>query len=254
MRAAGKLDPVGKLFRDAWRLFDEKGWGVFKVVVIPLFLLSLPRFFGKDDLVGLSIAALLALLGLILFIPAIPAAIEVYNSETSSGAAYRRGWTMFWGLVWLVILQVCTVFGGFVMLIIPGILLAIWFSLSQIIFVLEGKRGMEVLARSRAYVSGYWWATLGRTLLMGLVVIGISIVLMIPFGLALGTHLGAAVTALIIDLAVFPFGLAYSYVLYQNFKRLKPEVSAGAATQKKMFIKVAAIVGLVGAILSFCLS
>jgi hypothetical protein len=44
-----------------------------------------------------------------------------------------------------------------------------WIFLAQVIMV-EGRRGEEVLARSAELVSGRWWNTLGRFIVVGLVV------------------------------------------------------------------------------------
>ena len=247
--ALQRLDPVGKLFSDAWQLFGEKGMQVFKIIVIPTILVSLPRIAMGLHPGASALAGFLALVGAILYIPAVPATLFTYNEGVSMGEAYRRGWKLFWPFLWLGILQGLVTIGGLMMAIIPGILMGVWFFFSHYTFVLEGKRGLAAMTESRSYVRGYWWASLGRAILVGLVVIAVVIVLTIPLSIIFGKDAGAGLGNLIASLVTTPFSIAYLFVLYRNFKALKPGVATEDPKQNgKTFFTVSAVVGIFGMI------
>src|SRR4051794_12396245 len=54
---------------------------------------------------------------------------------------------------------------GTVMLIIPGILIGVWTSVSTPVAALEGLRNSDALSRSRNLVRGHFWHALGTLLL-----------------------------------------------------------------------------------------
>lgn len=57
----------------------------------------------------------------------------------------------------VALLQILVTVGGFILLIIPGILFFVWFSLSQFTVMLDGKRGFESLQTSKSMVKGRFW-------------------------------------------------------------------------------------------------
>jgi hypothetical protein len=67
------------------------------------------------------------------------------------------------------------------LLIVPGVYLAIrWFFVSQAV-VLEGRRGPEALTASAAAVQGNWWRTAGIVLLANLAALLPGLLLTVPF-------------------------------------------------------------------------
>lgn len=60
------------------------------------------------------------------------------------------------------ILSGLAVFGGLILLIIPGIVFSIWFAFTTTTIVLDGKRGVGALSYSKQLVKGRWVATLIR--------------------------------------------------------------------------------------------
>lgn len=57
----------------------------------------------------------------------------------------------------VALLQILVTIGGLILLIIPGILFFVWFSLSQFTVMLDGKRGFEALQTSKSMVKGRFW-------------------------------------------------------------------------------------------------
>ncbi len=106
------------------------------------------------------------------------------------------------------------VLGGYVLLIIPGIIFSIWFSLSIFILLTEKKKGREALRASKILVSGYFWPLILRTLILTLAVSLVSMVLsLIPL---VGSLANMAIT-----LFILPFSNIYFYFIYKDLKRIK---------------------------------
>jgi hypothetical protein len=94
-----------------------------------------------------------------------------------------------------------------------------WAFISQVI-MLEQKAGEEVLATSAQLVSGYWWATAGRLLVSGIIVLvpaffvsGLAVV-------ALPAILSAFVDAAIVFVTV-PYGIISTTLMYFDLKARK---------------------------------
>jgi hypothetical protein len=88
----------------------------------------------------------------------------------------------FWSVLWISILTGLVVWGGFVLLLVPGIIMATYIALSQIVLVTEGNKGISALMRSRELVYGNWLAVFGRMAGVQLVYFGIMVVIGIIVG------------------------------------------------------------------------
>src|SRR5258706_8350382 len=82
--------------------------------------------------------------------------------------AYRKSLVLALPSFVIALLSIVIILGGFLLLIIPGIYLAIAYSFSQYALFSDNKRGMEALRASKFYVKGNWWGVFGRGLLFGL--------------------------------------------------------------------------------------
>lgn len=129
-------------------------------------------------------------------------------------------------------LQALIVLGGTLLLIIPGVIFWVWYSLSQVAAGLEDKRPVESLAFSRALVQGRFFATLWR-LIAGPVVIGLlyaffSAAFLVILARLLSVDvsiifsdtppLWSQIVQSIVDIFFIPLFLIYTVLLYQDFK------------------------------------
>jgi hypothetical protein len=94
---------------------------------------------------------------------------------------------------------------GFILLI-PGIIFAIWFFFSEYALIFDGFKGVAALKRSKGLVQGYWWAVFGRLILMGLITFAFSFV---PLVDSIGSFLAGI------------YAIVYFSVLYEDLKRVK---------------------------------
>ena len=105
----------------------------------------------------------------------------VLGTRISPGEALNRLNGRIWRLVGLSFLVSLLTLLGVVLLIIPGIYVAVLLSFATPVFVLERTRVGEALSRSAELVRGAWWRTFGIALLGGLVGGIISGIVQVPF-------------------------------------------------------------------------
>lgn len=64
--------------------------------------------------------------------------------------------------IWISLLAGVIVFGGTLLLIIPGLIFSLWYLFASTHLIVDGTRGYAALKASRALVVGRWWAVLWR--------------------------------------------------------------------------------------------
>jgi len=108
---------------------------------------------------------------------------------------------------------------GFVLLIIPGVLFAIWYGFIYLGVVFDELGVMASLKNSKELVKGHWWAVMGRLVLWGVIVLGINII----FAIILYSSKNDIINILynLITLVVGPFSVIYYMVVYKDLKKIK---------------------------------
>lgn len=140
----------------------------------------------------------------------------------SLGFALRR----FHSILWIVMLGGFLTVLGLVLLVIPGIYLAVAFAVALPVLMTEGLRGRTALGRSRHLVKGRWWKTLLLLVVAGLLA---SIVGGVISGALTGVivatpddpvlvFLISALAATAGALVTTPFSAAYHTVLYFDLR------------------------------------
>ncbi len=135
----------------------------------------------------------------------------------------------FWSLLWVLFLNVILVILWSLLLIIPGIIMSIYYSLSLYTLIFEDKKGMEALRESKALIQGYWWGVLGRYLFLGLLVaitmmvLSAVIALLLSLGFVGGSNFNFEINLVMQVLASFlaPFYVIYPYFIYKDLTRIK---------------------------------
>lgn len=108
---------------------------------------------------------------------------------------------------------------GFALLIIPGILVTIWTSLSAFTLILENQKGLKALERSRFYVKGYGGVIFLYTI--GMLIFLIPIV--IP-GLLFPSkefRIWLSLYGSVVSIIISPISLGFSYLIYEHLKKVK---------------------------------
>ncbi|HVO28980.1 MAG TPA: hypothetical protein VMT81_03290 [Candidatus Paceibacterota bacterium] len=239
-----KLDPIGTLFGNAWRRYQERFSTAVLVFLVPIVLLGLVPLLGswKSPMADLT-GAVVEVASVIVVIMASTGLLAAIGKGTGFGESYRIGSQLFGAAVWIAILATFAVWGGLLLLIVPGIILGIRLMFTSYALVFENARGMKALAVSREYSKGFWWALVGRMLLTLLVFVVAVLVFCIPSVMVLGT-VGGAVIYYGIILFFTPFSICITYEIYENLRRLKPGAADDAAKSGRGFLKVCAWLGV----------
>lgn len=227
---ANKLKSVSNLFKEAWEQYSKH----FNVLV-PIMLLSGIGLYLQVIFIELGtngrtvdapyaalalVATLVYIAGMIWGFSALLNKIRRLDQPMTVKQAFIDAKPLILPLFIVGLLTGIFTLIGFILLIIPGIIVAVWLSFAMYIVVAENKTGMNALKASKSYVEGYWWPIFGRILLVGLVVAIISSVIgSIAIGL-FGQTIGSLINS-VVSLIITPFAVLYQYNLYLDVKRAK---------------------------------
>ncbi len=234
-----ELKPFGVLFKNSWEMYKARISTLAMLMILPfianaLYVVSLRKteviVHGVTKTVYQSGSASL-LIGLILLVLTLwvqVAVTHVADSKEDSldvSKLLSKSSGMILPLALVSILAGLAVVGGLILLIVPGIIFAIWFAFSAFTLILENKRGTEALKASKALVVGRWGAVFSRIILLALSVLGISILVSIIlsiFPYKIHTILSAGLSAFFVS----PIATIFSYLLYKELKAKKAAPSA----------------------------
>jgi hypothetical protein len=160
-----------------------------------------------DPIPGLSVASAMFELFLnLVMLPLANAAVihavaRLYLGQSvTAWEAIGRAFQRFWPLMGTSILMLMAIFGGLILLVVPGILFALWFSLSQHVVVIEDMAGAAALRRSKKLVRPH----LGTSLALGLIMLTITLLVIVgamfipqPHVQVVGVALASALTTLV---------------------------------------------------------
>jgi hypothetical protein len=113
---------------------------------------------------------------------------------------------------------------GFVLLVVPGVILALMFSLVYPVIMLEGIGVLGSLSRSRVLVSNRWLKTFGLLLLLGIIVAifnGVFVLVASPFGVV-SPLISGILTALITPIFAIAMTLYYYSMKARTLPPLPP--------------------------------
>ena len=226
---------IGALFRDSLAVYARHA-RVFiplsAAVVVPVFLavegVGLEKLTADyDDSPTLAEAAVPTVITFLVVTPIVTAiCIHALRSvaageRVGAGKAFVSGFEAFTPLFFAVLLAAVGIAAGFLLLVLPGVYLAVrWFFVPQTV-VIDAARGPDALTRSSEVVRGFWWRTFGLVVLINLAVAIPAFVLSAPFT-AIATSTDEAVWALIgsivAESVTAPFAALFSTLLYYDLK------------------------------------
>jgi hypothetical protein len=143
---------------------------------------------------------------------------EITKGQVNIGASVRFAVSKLLSIWALSIIVGIIVFLGFIALIVPGIILAIMYSLALPVLLIESKGVTESMGRSRQLVSHRWGKTFGTFLALGIIVIIASLIvsaITAPLGNILGPVANGILSAFYQPL--FPILVTVFY--YSNLAR-----------------------------------
>lgn len=195
------------------------------ILLVPLLLSYLAGLFTPPEETGvIDLAEWSVYLGLLLVsvianvFMTIAFTLALRDPSHTVAGAYRAATTFFWRYLGMSIVMSVLIVIGFLLLIVPGIILSVWFTFAAFVLVLENQSIRGSLRQSREYVRGRWWGVFGRLIVLTLVALVISVL----FGVVISLlAMGPAIDELILmimNLALVPVMMGYMYLMYQDIK------------------------------------
>lgn len=257
------LSGVTTILGQAWILYRSRLGTFLGVMITPmLVLIGLSAVLAGGGLLGSTLLSskfaaggigLLILLAIVFFLAifisqawgqtALLYAIKDSQERIGVRESYRRGWHKILSYLWLSFLVGFITIGGFLLLIIPGIIFTVWFSLAMFVLVAEDLKGMNALLKSREYVRGIWGGIFWRFFFIGALYLIISSVPVFIFSF-LKIPLGAEISRFVIGLFLTPLVMTYSFLVYSNIKAVKGEITFAPTRGQRTTFGVIAILGI----------
>jgi len=135
----------------------------------------------------------------------------VDNKKTTVKEVFSNSWKKLWPFSLLsIVLGILTVL-GLVLLIIPGILVLVWFNFAGFEMILKGSGIKESMLNSKKLVNGRFWKVFGRMVVFGIFMLLIQLM----FSLA-PYNIGSLVTPILGALTLLPYFLLYKELSVSN--------------------------------------
>jgi hypothetical protein len=152
------------------------------------------------------------------------------NPAMTAAMARESAKPLIWRYFFTTLLVGFYTFLWFLLFIIPGIIYGVRYTLAKYIVVDRNVSGGQALELSKKYVSGMWWQVAMSLLVLGGVTWLASLAVEVVGGIAtagFGEVAGVIISNVLflgLYLVITPYTNIYMMLLYENLKKLKPEV------------------------------
>lgn len=183
--------------------------------------------------------------------------LMLVHGKTSYWSQWHYSWKFaFSAFLITVYVQIVSQM-GFMLLVIPGIIISIYLAYSIYVLAGEERRGFDALIRSIELVYGRWWSVVGRSLLLVLIVCG-ALLLLGMIVIVSGEALGFLVYILAVPLLILGamWVLGTQVVLFESLQKLVPADSFDVSDRSaiKLWLRIAVILAIVLSIASLAFS
>ena len=223
----GQLPSANSIFKEAWAIYKQGFWYFLKISLVPvLAMLVLDLVTGMQAVGGIKPveALLIAVVAVaVIYISlwgwaTMLLAVKDYPNVVSVSDAYKNSKHLIWPLFVVGLLAGLAVMGGLILLIVPGIIFALWFSQSYFAVLDEKGKGTSALTYSKNLVKG----RLGEVFLKNLYIIVITIAISLVIGILTGGMNSNSQTSTIFNNLFSwiwtPLVTLYSYKLYKHLQ------------------------------------
>ncbi|MDO8626185.1 MAG: hypothetical protein Q7K39_01855 [Candidatus Magasanikbacteria bacterium] len=235
------LISVSDILKNSWEVYKKQWRGLviyMAFLFIPYFAISvlglagvlLDSVFPESAIVSnIILMALLVAGALFSLWTSLALTVALNNSlQGVAGMAWRdvfgKTAPRLWPFIYTSIIAALIIIGGALLLIVPGIIFAIWYAFITYSIVLENKEGMDALNHSKGLVAGRWLAILWRLLIPGivfaLVTAAVRLILVYPITYFIGseviTQLVDNILTALISAAIAPVATLAALNLYHS--------------------------------------
>ena len=182
-----------------------------------------------------SAALIVALVGVVIGViinAVLQAAIMRGAAQGSIGdpvdidASYKWGFARFGSVLLISILVGLAVLGGFILLIIPGIIFMVMFAVAIPALVVENLRGTDAMSRSWNLVKGNFWHALGLIIVAGIITAVVGGIVGAIGGAISDNWFVAWIFQAIAQIVTAPFAAIVSVLLYLDLRARREALSA----------------------------
>ncbi|MCK4400959.1 DUF1559 domain-containing protein [bacterium] len=220
-----ELMGIGELLKTSWAVIKNNIAILLGIIALYMVVTTgieyLPVIFQLFALPVTIIISLITGIGLIFAVNNI-----LEGNPADIRESYKTGFKKFFPYCWVIALVCLATVGGLLLLIIPGIIFGVWFSLAYLVRIIEGTGSTGALKRSKQLVKGNWWYVLGAPLVCG-IVYGICIYAPIgvlfaifKFGVKLPTKLCTPIFQIGTALAMVASTAVY-VLMFRNLRDIK---------------------------------
>lgn len=154
------------------------------------------------------------------------------GQEVNLGASVSWGLAHLWPVIWVSLMVGLATAAGYLLLVVPGIIIGGFLVVTIPAVIIEGRRGFDALSRSWQLVEGHWWHAFGTSFVAGLI-LGFGVGLFSGFLSALHAHWVLVMFADIAVSTVFtPFATLVSALLYVDLRVRKDGLTAESLSQQ----------------------
>lgn len=240
-----KLQEFTLLFDTAWATYKAHFTELLKANIVPVvvvtLLLAIFPFVGDfqtifEHLEVLDVVRILALtFGISMLVAAVSslnyiAQIRVLlggqNSEigpVSTRSAYEYASKLLFSYIGVLIVTALCIFAGLILLVVPGIVVAVWLSFSSFVVITGKAKGLEALRTSKRYVRGIWLQVFLRFIaaaFLGMLVSSAFAILQNLFSdIFNGNLVLENFLNFVYQLIITPYFTVYGYELYKDVVR-----------------------------------
>lgn len=240
---SGGLEGPVSLFKFGWGTFTQHWKVIAPIILLPSIIAYIGQilFYTKNP-VGYIVGFVVAIIAAVVSIASMPAAARAVHLVSTNPSTpvtlkgqYTFGFSLFWSMILLAIINTLASAGSFILFIIPGIIVAVYTSLYIFTFTVEGKRGFSALVESFNLIRGRWWPVFGRILFFivvmlafWIIVAGIQFIVglitgtpVVPKGdemQSMGSFVIQSIITLIVTAVIGPLSVGYMYRLYTSLK------------------------------------
>lgn len=232
--SAATLAPAGQILKQSFDIFKQRYVTLIGILAVPTVIGMLPALFvgPKPHAPTFTLSSNMGIFIFVWVIATVIAylwsacAVLVNLKNTSQDIGFSQSYTegkkyilSFLGVSLLVGLATL---GGFILLIIPGIIFTVWFSQSQYILFDQNISGTEALKASKQLVQGRFGSVIWRWFFIVLVLLIVTMVANFIAGIiSMGNPTIAVILSNLVSLIVSPVAVIYGFELYRALKNTK---------------------------------
>lgn len=223
-----------RLLADAWRLFSQNAIFLMGIYLIPLIL----TIFGEVSLETMDRAHhgpveifVIAMTVLVIILVSTLGSIALIRGVANPKQRdilklYKESLSLVLPLLATAVIAGVAVMIGFLLFVIPGIILMVFLAFAYFAVVFEKKWGTEAIAQSYRYVKGHWLSVFVRLLLIMFIALAFSALLGASSWYVGGMPMwgayhgyGSILGMGLFNLVFVPFSVGYMYLLYTDLKK-----------------------------------